>query len=306
MASMAATCGSSALSTLTPPGSSPRTISLFACAMRSTEPNSPRWATPTLSTTATSGGAMVVSRAISPTWLAPISATKNRVDALTLSAVSGRPTSLLNDPTGATVPPSSLSSAWSRSLVVVLPTEPVMPTMAKGSASARRRSMLCLASRPSAATVSLTTIWGSGASTSWSTSAHAAPCAATSGRKSCPSTLSPVIATNTDPPRAWRESLTAEVATAARSSMATPCGASVPPTASATSGNVIGIMVSCAFTFCILFLIPVSAPHPRSWLTRRAFLMLFLRTPASITIAIARESRLISSRSPFALDWMAI
>ena len=64
---MEATRSSSALRMATPPSARPRTISLLASTMRSTEPNSPRWATPTFSTTAMSGGAMAVSRAISPT-----------------------------------------------------------------------------------------------------------------------------------------------------------------------------------------------------------------------------------------------
>ena len=75
-----------------------------------------------------SGGAIVVRRVISPTWLAPISATKKRVSRPTFNAVRGRPISLLNEPTGATVGPSVDSRAAMRSLVVVLPTEPVRAT----------------------------------------------------------------------------------------------------------------------------------------------------------------------------------
>ena len=55
-----ATSGSSALRTASPSGRSASTSSPLACATASFEPNSPTWATPTLRTMATSGGAMVV------------------------------------------------------------------------------------------------------------------------------------------------------------------------------------------------------------------------------------------------------
>ena len=161
---MAATCSSLAFKTVTPPGTKPLTISDFACAMRSAEPNSPRCATPTFSTTAMSGGTRLVRLAISPTWLAPISATRKRVPALTFNAVNGKPISLLNEPTGATVSPMADSNDAIRSLVVVLPTEPVMPITVNGEPIARRRSRLCLANSPSARTVSSTTICGTPAS----------------------------------------------------------------------------------------------------------------------------------------------
>ena len=57
---MAVTAGSSRLSTASPSGGTARGSSDLASAMLSTEPNSPTWASPTLSTTATCGGAMVV------------------------------------------------------------------------------------------------------------------------------------------------------------------------------------------------------------------------------------------------------
>ncbi len=55
-------------------------------------------------------------------------------------AVSGTPISLLKEPTGATVGPASASTWASRSLVLVLPDDPVMPivTSPAGSASATR------------------------------------------------------------------------------------------------------------------------------------------------------------------------
>ncbi len=57
---MAATASSSAFSTAVPSAARPCTSSLLAWATAAREPNSPRWAEPTLSTTATSGGAIRV------------------------------------------------------------------------------------------------------------------------------------------------------------------------------------------------------------------------------------------------------
>jgi len=57
---MAATAGSSWLSTAVPSGPSASTSSPLASAITSREPNSPRWAAPTLRTTAMSGGAIRV------------------------------------------------------------------------------------------------------------------------------------------------------------------------------------------------------------------------------------------------------
>ena len=55
-----ATLGSSALRTASPSGRNASTSSPLAWATASREPNSPTWATPTLRTMATSGGAIVV------------------------------------------------------------------------------------------------------------------------------------------------------------------------------------------------------------------------------------------------------
>ena len=80
-----------------------------------------------------------------PGPLAPISSTRKRVDSSARSTVSGRPISLLNERTGAIVGPTLPHSWASRSLVVVLPTEPVMPTTRRSlppgsSATSRSRS----------------------------------------------------------------------------------------------------------------------------------------------------------------------
>jgi hypothetical protein len=125
---MAATAGSSAFSTATPSSGSASTSSPFAAAVAATEPNSPTCARPTLSTSPIRGGTAAASRAMCPGPRAENSSTRWRVPVWARSAVQGRPSSLLNDPGGATVAPSGASTAASRSLVEVLPELPVTPT----------------------------------------------------------------------------------------------------------------------------------------------------------------------------------
>ncbi len=62
---------------------------------------------------------------------ADISSTRKRVSALARNAVHGWPSSLLNEPGGATVAPAGASTCAMRSLVEVLPEEPVTPTTAR-------------------------------------------------------------------------------------------------------------------------------------------------------------------------------
>ena len=81
------------------------TSSPFAAAIASGEPNSPRCARPTLSTTPIRGCATRHSAAMWPGPRADSSSTRCRVVASARSAVQGRPSSLLNDPGGATVGP---------------------------------------------------------------------------------------------------------------------------------------------------------------------------------------------------------
>lgn len=95
------------------------------------------------------GGAISVSAAIWPTPRADSSSTRNRVVSSARKAVHGWPSSLLNEPGGATTGPSSASTAASRSLVEVLPEEPVTPTTVKPPA-ATNRSTLARASFASA------------------------------------------------------------------------------------------------------------------------------------------------------------
>ena len=103
---------------------------------------------------------------------APSSATRKRVAGSTRHAVSGTPSSLLRLPTGATVGPA-VSSTWaSRSLVEVLPWEPVMPTTRRPPSTARSTSRR--ATRPRAITGSATGRQGAGG-TSRAVSAATAP-----------------------------------------------------------------------------------------------------------------------------------
>ena len=71
----------------------------------------------------------------------------------------GAPTSLLNEARAATVGPTRSSIARSRFLVVVLPFDPVTPTM-RSLPSARTRRTTSVARAPSASTESATTTWG--------------------------------------------------------------------------------------------------------------------------------------------------
>src|SRR5699024_5320874 len=121
---IAATSRSSAFSTARPSGASASTSSPLAVAIASTPPNSPRWAEPTLSTRETSGRAIAVSWAMWPIPRAPISSTRKRVPAVTRSTVSGRPSSLVRLPAGATVGPAAARSAPSRSLLPAWPASP--------------------------------------------------------------------------------------------------------------------------------------------------------------------------------------
>ena len=84
---------------------------------------------------------------------APISATRKRVVGVTRHTVSGTPISPLSELTGATVSPAVDSTAASRSLVLVLPDDPVMPTMRSSGA----RSTTPRATCPKAVCTSSTT-----------------------------------------------------------------------------------------------------------------------------------------------------
>ncbi len=166
--------------------------------MFATPPKLPAWAVPTMSTTPMSGRTMSQRYAMLPTWSAPISTTRKRVSGSARNTVSGTPTSPLYDPTGATVGPWVASRAASRSFVVVLPAEPVMPMTVVGECSRTRRTT-SRASAPIASTASSTMIAGcaapSGACVARSASTAAAPAPSAASMKSWPSARSPGFAT---------------------------------------------------------------------------------------------------------------
>jgi len=94
---------------------------------------------------------------MSPMWRAPIPSTRNRVAAPTRSIVSGTPSSLLSEPIVAIVGAALESTAVTRSLVLVLPWEPVSPATAS---PLRSQATTWAASACSAAWASLTTTVG--------------------------------------------------------------------------------------------------------------------------------------------------
>ena len=83
---------------------------------------------PMLVMTAISGCAAAVMREISPKWFMPISATMTSVSRVMRKSVSGRPISLFKLPSVFRALNFCFKTAYSSSLVVVLPTEPVTPT----------------------------------------------------------------------------------------------------------------------------------------------------------------------------------
>ncbi len=125
---MARTRWSSKFNTARPVGGSALTSSPLARATPSRSPKNSTWAAATLVTTPTSGRATRASSVMWPWPRAPISSTTHRASSEALSRVSGRPSSLLNDRSLAAVGKLEPRHAATRSLVVVLPTEPVMPT----------------------------------------------------------------------------------------------------------------------------------------------------------------------------------
>ena len=134
------------------------------------------------------------------------------MSAVARSTVSGWPISLFHEARGATVGPSASISWAARSLVVVLPADPVMPAISRlGS-----RSTTARASRPSA-TVTSGTI-SAGAPHGRLASTAVAPAATAWAAKSCPSARLPGSAANSAPGAAARESMvTGPVTTAAGS-----------------------------------------------------------------------------------------
>ncbi len=199
--------------------------------MAARDPNSPRWATPTLRTTPTCGVTMSARNRMCPTPRAPISTTRKSVVSSARSTVSGTPISVLKEPMGATVSPEVSSSWASRSFVLVLPCEPVMPTTAVPVSS----PATWRASAPSATTVSGTTTPGRPSGRSDSTAA--APARTAAAAKSWPSACTPGTATNNPPGSATRESTKAGAVT-----RVSPVPVASPSTTWAISAVVISII----------------------------------------------------------------
>ena len=104
------------------------TSSLFARATPSRSPKYSTCAMATLVTIPTSGRATSARRVMCPTPRAPISSTTHCASSGALRSVSGRPSSLLKERSLADVRKDDARHSRTRSLVVVLPTEPVIPT----------------------------------------------------------------------------------------------------------------------------------------------------------------------------------
>ena len=149
-------------------------------------------AVPTTSTTPTFGFAIFVNFAMSPECLAPISKIQNLVCSLQRKRVSGTPISVFKFPAVATVSPSSLRIEFKNSFVVVLPCEPVIPTIFNSGNFDRR----WIAKSINALPVSLTNTCGS--ATGLLTKANLDPRLIASVTKSCPSTCSPLKATKNE------------------------------------------------------------------------------------------------------------
>ena len=122
---IAATSGSSALSTAVPSAGSASTISPFACAIASREPNSPMWAVPTLSTAATCGGAIRAQLGDVADAAGAHLEGEEAGSGVARSTVSGTPISLLRLPSVQTVSPAPASTWARKSLVPVFPCDPV-------------------------------------------------------------------------------------------------------------------------------------------------------------------------------------
>ena len=124
---IARTRSSSAFKMAKPCGGNASMSSPLARATPSSPPTSSVCASPTLVTTPIDGRAMRQRSAICPNPRIPISSTSARVSAGALTMVTGRPCSLLKLRTFAVVVMTLLRATAMRSLVDVLPTEPVTP-----------------------------------------------------------------------------------------------------------------------------------------------------------------------------------
>ena len=119
---------SSPFSTICPSGLKNLKISVFAFSTPSLSPRFSRWQVPMFVITQVSGLAILASLVISPKSLIPISSTAISSSSRRRNTVSGRPSSLLKFPCVFKVRYFWLSTDAITSLVLVLPTLPVIPT----------------------------------------------------------------------------------------------------------------------------------------------------------------------------------
>ena len=197
---------------------------------------------PTLSTAPIRSGAVAASAAMWPGPRADSSNTRKAVDSTARSAVYGWPSSLLNDSGGAITrssPKPARSTEAIRSLVEVLPLEPVNPITVRPRCTSA--STLCRASADSAAsTPSASPTCSTGTERPGSArdpSTATAPAATAAPAKSWPSTRSPGSATNIAPGRSRRVSNSTPV-----TSTSAPTAGTATPITAAISPTVIAIM----------------------------------------------------------------
>ncbi len=177
-----------------------------------------------------SGSAIAARSASSPISLVPSSQMHNACPRSSRNSVSGRPRRLLWLRWVASVGTCGAQSAASMSLVDVLPFDPAMPITFPPQARRTWRAMA--PSAVSGSSASRTQTPGSGRERPVRQSTATAPAAATSSRKSCPSTRSPSSAQNSAPGPAARESLT----TLSMRVDGSPLSSRVPSSSPAPSG----------------------------------------------------------------------
>ena len=157
------------------------------------------WLSPTWVTIPQSGRTKEHSESICPSPRMPISTTTLRVSASAASSVFGTPSSLFWLPRVAVTLPAHASTSRTRFLVVVLPFEPVRPTIrpCKRPRHTRARSVMatCASSTRRIAAPSSCTRATTSSGRDRVTSTQRAPAETAARTKSCPSTRSPASAT---------------------------------------------------------------------------------------------------------------
>ena len=125
----------------------PRGSPPLASAIASADSKNPRWASPTLVQTRTSGSAMPTSVRISPAWFMPSSTTAISGRPRSSSSDSGRPMWLFRLPLFLNTRNRAASSSATTSFVVVLPALPVIATTLRPERRRTSRASACSAAR---------------------------------------------------------------------------------------------------------------------------------------------------------------